>query len=71
MFTELDGGAKEPTVKTNGPAITVKVERNLTTVDSFANSCCPCCKDSKLTLFECDFTVGIHHPSWPTKAESK
>ena len=71
VFTEVNGGAKEPTVKTNGPAITVKVERNLTTVDSFANSCCPCCKDSKLTLFECDFTIGIHHPSWPTKAESK
>ena len=73
VFSELDRAAQVPTVTVNGPAITVMVQKEHTSFDTCANSCCPCCSgiERDLTLFYCDFTLGIHHPQWPIRAESK
>lgn len=66
---------KSTEVTNNGPAITVKINKASVIKTNFINNrfCCPFCKvkEDNLTLFYCDFTIGIHHPTWPTKAESK
>ena len=71
-FTEVEKEAEKTSVSINGPAITVKVQKKETTFDKCAN-CCVCCsrQERELTLFYCDFTIGIHHPQWPKRAAGK
>ena len=62
-----DSDAATTDVEQNGPALTVKINKERETWDLLF-----CCCEKKLerenTLFHCDLTFALHCPAWPRKS---
>ena len=61
----------EITMEQNGPALAVKVTTDRKLPCGISGKCTSCELERDDVLFHCDFTLGLHCPQWPKKAEGK
>ena len=76
-LSTLDPNVQKISTETNGPALTVKFGKAVDPeplgkcISALCKPCIKCCYQSstEITEFYCDFTLALHHPQWPAKAQ--